>query len=168
MCVCVLFVGADVSEMLTALHQYVRQRPCIESALSKLVRGLGALERRLDAIQAEFEQLLVDDAHSEFPVFGHLLALDAAAAGSTAPPTAPWTARDDACLARFLDANQVNLLLIDRSLITYKFRSHCALSVMLSKLEHIAQCFSLFIAQDGQAQNIYCGPREVRRIRTRR
>ena len=67
----------------------------------------------------EFEQLLVDDTHSEFPVFGHLLALDAAAAGSTAPPTAPWTARDDACLARFLDANQVNVLLSSTSITDY-------------------------------------------------
>lgn len=40
--------------MLAALHQYVRQRPPVESALAKLVRGLGALESRLDFIQVAY------------------------------------------------------------------------------------------------------------------
>ena len=137
-------VCVDVSEMLAALHQYVRQRPLVESALSKLVRGLGALERQLDAIQAEFETLLVDDAHSEFPVFGHLLALDAATTGGTAPPTAPWSARDDACLARFLDANQVQI------------RAHCRLCRSLIHSISSDQMVTLFIAQDGKAQIAYC------------
>lgn len=82
------------------------------------------------SIQTGFEQLLVDDAHSEFPVFGHLLALDAAAAGGPPAPAAPWTARDETCITRFLDANQVYLVHLHRIQLLYTVNSvqqsaHC-------------------------------------------
>ena len=109
-----------------------------------------------------------------------LHALDAATAAGAAPPTAPWSARDDACLARFLDANQVRALIrvqykhepiIDRlielntrtilsilSRVEVDFKRVCdrlSLKLYFPLVLYIA-VLTLFIAQDGKAQIAYC------------